>query len=128
VGHALAAIEERATAIAEAAALAARIGKKLAKEKKPPARKKLVAEWQQAGNALVEAVRDFLAMCDPAADEASDVGAYTRTLQARFAPLAERFADVGSLEIALEAGAEIVENALWAGSNQDEIVKAEAGK
>ncbi len=128
VGNALAAIADKATAIATAAAATVRVGEKLSKEPKQEAGRELLVEWEQAGAELIEAVRQFVAMCDGDGGDAAALGAYRRALLPRFAPLAERFASLTSLQDALEAGSAILEEVLWCESNQDEIVAAEAEK
>jgi len=128
VGHALAAIADKATAIAEAAAVTARLGEKIGKQRKPEKQQALLAEWEQAGAALVEAVREFLAMCDPESGAEADVGTYPHSLLPRFAELVDDYANLTSLREALEAGSAILENAIWCESNQDEVVAAEAKK
>jgi len=128
VGHALAAIAEKAAAIAEAAAMTARAGEKLAAERAADKRRELRDEWEQAAVALVDATQHFLDMCLPSASTPASVAAYPRTLLPRFQPTVARFAGLTSLEEALEAGPALLEAALRCEEEQDEIVKMEAEK
>ncbi len=126
VGNVLAAIVEKATAIAEAAAVAKRAGEKLDKERDSERRNALRSEWTDAAVGLVDAVQQFLDMCQPAPAGQSSIASYPNTLLPRFQATAARFGGLTTLEEALQAGAALLEAAIQCEDEQDEIVETEA--
>ena len=127
VGVALAAIEEQTATIVALATRLARAADKLDKAESEASRKKLTKEIDALGEELIAAVLAILARCSPDYAGADSIAAYP-SLLAHFGPIADKYAELTTVDQALTASLEIVAAADACADDVDDIVAAEKPK